>query len=169
MAIKRNLRKFGSRFAFELFIETMHDVIINGLRNYLRSIQPEDIPGMVGQKKYPPLEDLDLSVVGENIEHIEKISLLRLVEFIAEARPDLAQAIQDTGAAGAEYIVNLRQHILSRIKRAEFKPEKGVKLACCDKCGRKWPVKEEDANSITKCPFCGDGNSQTEESAGEDG
>ncbi len=157
MAIKESLGKFGSRFAFEFLVEIMRDAIIQGLKKYLRSITAEDIPAMVREEKFPPLEHLDFSGVGDSIEHIKKISLLRLMEFIAEARPDLAMALQNMGDAGAEYLVKLRLHILQRIEHAEFKPEENVVLAHCDKCGKKWPVKEDEASSITKCPFCGDG------------
>lgn len=168
MAIKESLGKFGSRFAFEFFLETMHDAIIQGFKKYLSSITVEDIPAMVRKGRFPPLEHLDLSALGDNGEHIEKISLLRLMEFIAEARPDLAMAIQEMGDAGAEYMAKLRLHILGLLKHAEFKPEENVVLAHCDKCGKKWPVKKDEASSITKCPFCGTGEDEPKEPPAEE-
>ncbi|MDD4984467.1 MAG: hypothetical protein PHQ43_01560 [Dehalococcoidales bacterium] len=167
MAIKKSLGKFGSRFAFEFFLETMHDSIIQGLKKYLSSINAGDIPTMVRKGQFPPLAHLDFSVIGDNIEHIEKISLVRLVEFIAEARSDLAAAIQDMGPAGAEYMVKLRTHILDKIRQSavakEFKPEKDMVFAHCDECGKKWPVPRQAASSITKCPFCGAGEKEEKE------
>lgn len=154
MAIQRKLGKFGSRFAFEFFLETMHGEIIKGLKRYLDSITAEDIPAMVKEERFPPLEHLDLSAVGDNIEQIEQISVLRLMEFIAEARPDLATAIQKLRKAGAVYMVKLRLHMLKRIKHAEFKLEENIVLAHCDKCNNSWPVPKDKAASITKCPFC---------------
>lgn len=156
MVTKKRLRKFGSRLAFEFFLETFHGPIIQGLKKYLASITAEDIPAMVREGKFPPLEHLDLSAVGENIEHIEKISTLRLLEFIAEARPDLATEIQKMKKAGAEYVVKLRLHILNRIKHVEFKPEDNIVTAHCDKCDNRWPVTKEEAAALTEtdCPFC---------------
>lgn len=161
--MKRRLGKLGSRFAFEFFVEAMHDQIIEGLRKYLDGIQPDDIPGMVRKGHFPPPEKLDFTTLGDNIEHLEKISLVRLMEFLAEARPDLATAIQDRGMPGAKYIAKLRLHLLDQIKHPEkelaksidYKPEEKMKLATCDNCGKSWPIPETEASSLDKCPFCG--------------
>ncbi|GAJ23930.1 unnamed protein product, partial [marine sediment metagenome] len=86
---------------------------------YLAKIQPEDIPEMVRKSRFPPLEKVDFAAVSDNAEHFEKISLVRLMEFLAEARPDLAAAIQDRGMPGAKYIAKLRLHLLNQIKHPE--------------------------------------------------
>ena len=159
--LKRRAKKFGSRFAFEFFVEVMHDQIVEALQKYLSSIQPEDIRSMVRKSRFP-LEKLDFTVLGDNIEHLEKISLVRLMEFVAEARPDLATAIQDMGMPGAKYIAKLRLHVLDQIKHpekelaksTEYAPKGKMKLATCDKCGNSWPVPEAEAASIVECPFC---------------
>ena len=172
MPIKRSLGKFGSRFTFELFIEIMHGPLIQGLKKYLSSISVENIPGMVRKAQFPPVEHLDFSAVRDSIEHIEKISLLRFVEFIAEVRPDLVVAIQDTGQAGAEYMVKLRDHLLDKIRQPdggkEFKTEEGTVLAHCDQCDKRWPVKREEGEAIAECPFCGAGTDQKKEELPED-
>jgi len=161
--MKRRLGKFGSRFAFEFFIETMHDQIVKGLRKYLAGIQPDDIPGMVKKSRFPPLEKLDFTAVSDNVEHFEKVSLVRLMELVAEARPDLATAIQDRGMPGAKYIAALRLHLLDQLKHPEkalaksieYEAKEKMALATCDKCGKSWPVPKDKASSIDKCPFCG--------------
>jgi len=160
--LKRRAKKFGSRFAFEFFVEVMHDQIVKALQKYLSSIQPEDIRSMVRKGRFPPLEKLDFTALGDNIEHLEKISLVRLMEFIAEARPDLATAIQDMGMPGARYIAKLRLHLLDQIKHPEkelaksieYKAKEEMALATCDKCGKSWPVPKDKAASIKECPFC---------------
>jgi len=172
MAVKESLRKFGSRFAFEFFLETMHDSVIKGLKKYLSSTRAEDIPSMVRKSRYPSVKHIDSSVVSDNVEHIEKISLLRLMEFIAEARPDLAMEIQNMGDAGAKYLAKLRIHFLDKLRQSaggeEFKPGEDMVLAHCDKCGKKWPVKREKGAAITKCPFCGTVGDEEKEQPSED-
>jgi len=162
VAIKKRLKKFGSRFAFEFFVEVMHEPIVKALRKYLRGIEPKDIPAMVSEGRFPPLEKLDFTAVRDNAENFEKISLVRLMEFIAEARPDLATAIQDMGMPGAEYLAKLRLHLIELVKHpekalaksTEYEPKEKMKRATCSECGKSWPVPEDKADSIKECPFC---------------
>ena len=174
--MKSRLGKFGSRFAFEFFIETMHGQIVKGLRKYLAGIQPDAIPGMVRKSLFPPLEKVDFSAVSDNAEHFEKVSLVRLMELVAEARPDLATAIQDMGMPGAEYIAKLRLHLIDQIKHpekalaksTEYEPKEKMKKATCDKCGKSWPVPEAEAASIVECPFCHAGKEEGKETETND-
>jgi len=78
VAVKKRLKKFGSRWAFELFVEVMHEQIVKALRKYLRGLEPKDIPAMVSEGRFPPLEGLDLTAVSDNAEQFEKISLVSL-------------------------------------------------------------------------------------------
>lgn len=164
MAVKKRLVEAGSSFAFWFFVEMMHDQIVKGLRKYLVSIQPEDIPRMVRKGEFPPLEDLDFSALTDNVEHLEKISLVTLVEYLAEARPDLVTAIQDLNKRGAEYLAKLRLHLLDLVKHPEkplaestkYESKEGELVrATCDKCGKSWAVPKAEASSIDICPFCG--------------
>jgi len=146
----------------------MHSTIIQGLKKYLSSIKPKDIGAMVKEGRFPPLEHLDLSAVSDEIENLERITVDRLIDFIAEARPDLIKAIEDTGIPGGEYMIKLRLHILSQLKHVEFKHEENMVLAHCDECGKKWPVKKDEASSITECPFCDPGEGESKEPPAED-
>lgn len=161
--MKSRLHKIGSSFAFAFFLEVMHDEIVSGLRKYVTKIRPEDLPRMVKKGEFPPLKDLDFSAVGDNVKHLEKISVVRLMELLAEARPDLALAIQDMGMKGAEYMAKLRLHLLEMVKHPEkplaestdYTPPAEMVQATCDKCHASWPVPKEEASSLDKCPFCG--------------
>ena len=172
MSVKTSLGKFGNRFAFEFFLETMYVSIIQELKKYLSDTKAEDIPAMIRKGEFPSSKHLDFSAVGDNIEHVKKISLLRLMEFFAEARPDVAQAIQDRGNAGAEYMVKLRIHLLDKIRQSAgdkgFRSQEDTVMAHCDKCDRRWPVKKEEFSSIEVCPFCGTGKSEEAEPSSED-
>jgi len=176
MPVKKRLGKLGSRFAFEFFVEMMHGQIVKALRKYLRGIEPKDITAMVSEGRFPPLDKLDLTVVSDNAEHFEKISLVRLMEFMAEARPDLATAIQDMGMPGAEYLAKLRLHLIDQVKHpekelaksTEYEPKEKMKKATCDKCGKSWPVPEAEAASIVECPFCHAGKEEGKETETND-
>lgn len=154
MSLKKGLKKFGSEFAFNFFLETMHGPIIDGLKDYLSDIKPSDIPDLVAKEKFPSIDHLDLGFAADNIEHLEKISLLELVEFLAEARPDLVQAIQNMGEAGAAYMAKLRQHLISKIKNAEFKKEEDMVMVTCTSCKRKIPMPRDKVADLKECPFC---------------
>ena len=162
MAVKKRLKKFGSRLAFEFFVEIKHEEIIKALRKYLKGLDPKDIIAMVNEGRFPSVEHLDFTAVSGNEEHFERISLVRLMEFIAEARPDLATAIQDMGMPGAEYLAKLRLRLIELVKQPEkalakstdYKSKEKMKLATCDKCGKSFPVPEAEASSIEECPFC---------------
>lgn len=164
MALKKSLGRFGSRYAFEFALEVMRPQIVKSLQKYLSSITPEKIGLMIEQGELPPLEHLDFSAVGDNVQHLKRISTIRLMEYLAEARPDLAGIIQDKGIQGAEYMVKLRRHLLDLVERpakplAESTdygtlPEE-MALSTCDKCKNSWPVEKGKAQSIDKCPFCG--------------
>jgi len=159
--MKSRLGKFGSRFAFEFFIETMHGQIVKGLRKYLAGIQPDAIPGMVRKSLFPPLEKLDFTAISDNVEHFEKVSLVRLMELVAEARPDLATAIQDRGMPGAKYIAKLRLHLLDQLKHpekelaksTEYETKEEMARATCDSCNKSWVIPKNEVSKIGECPF----------------
>lgn len=158
------LKKAGGRFAFEFFLEVWHDELINIFRKYLEPMSPEDIPSAIRKKKFPVFSPSDFAKIHDFSEHLEKITVIRLMEFIAEARPDLAKAIQDHGMAGAKYMVLMREHLLDLVKHPEKAmalssghktKEEDIVQATCDACGQSFPVAREDFDKIDKCPFCG--------------
>lgn len=162
MELKQRLAKFGSQFFYKFIVEVMDDPIVKSLRDYLAPIKSEDIPEIIRQNRFPPLEGIDLSIATDNAELIKNISTVRIIEFIAEARPDLATAIQEMGMPGAEYIVKLRAYLLDLAmhpenalgKSTDYKPELEMAKATCSKCGKSWTVPKNEVSSIKECPFC---------------
>jgi len=146
-------------FAFEMMIEQFWPQIIGGMRRFLAGTTQEQIPGMIKRKEYPYIEPAYFAEASEFIEHLEKVSVVRLTEAINAARPDLVEVLERQGLAGAEYLVALRQHLLEclrdprRVPAARQKKEEYA-TARCDKCGRSWPVKKSEASHVTECPFC---------------
>jgi len=161
--VKKRLGKFASKLLFEWTIEMMHDTIIAGLKKFLSSIQTEDVSKMVRECRFPPVEHLDFSMLSDNVEYLERITELRLMEIVAEARPDIAKVIMEMGMPGAEYIAKLRLHLIGQVKHPEkalsestdYESQTNMVKATCDKCHKSWPVPKDKASSIDKCPFCG--------------
>ena len=159
--VRRTLGAFGSRFAFELYVEVMRDQIVEGQRRYLAPLSPEDVRRMVEKGEFPSLDPNALPLDSDN-EHLKRISAVRLMEYLAEARPDLAQTIQGMAEKGAEYMAKLRLHLLDLVthpekplaESTEYETQKGMVKATCDKCGKSWPVPKEEASTIKECPFC---------------
>ena len=146
----------ASDFGFELLIETFQPQITSNIKSFLESYTPEQWKTMVVEKKFPSADGIDWGWAKPHIKHMDKITPERLIEFIAEARPDLALVTQDLGEVGAEYLPLLREYLFSHMlndspvqemKKAE------VKQATCSECGKAFPIK--DGQVIDKCPFCG--------------
>jgi len=161
--VSQRVKRFASRYAFEFFLEVMHDSIIEGFKKYLSPINPEDVRRMVREGTFPPTENVDFSAVTDHADFLEGIGELRLMEdFLAKARPDLAKAIIDMDAAGAEWVVKLRQHLLEKVRHPEaelakstdYVPKKDTVLLTCDKCKKQWPVAKDQAAAVKECPFC---------------
>lgn len=156
------LKKFGSRVAFEFFIEGWRPQAVIELKKWLSRYSPEDIRNMVNNGEYPDVSKLNFSEASGYIEYIEKISLVRLVEeYLLPARPDLIEAVVEMDAKGAEWLANLRIHLLDKIrnstKPSERTPKDKLVLATCDNCKNSWTVAKEELPNLDKCPFCGHG------------
>lgn len=156
-----SLKKIGSRFAFEFFLEVWKPKLIEALRNWLTPVSVEDARKMVAKGKFPDTSTLDFPTVTAYVEYIEQISLERLVEeYLAPARPDLVQALQEMGMPAAKWLAKLRLRLLDKIRQGEqpareIIPKEDTVLARCDACNKSWPVARSQFDNIDKCPFCG--------------
>lgn len=165
--LKKKAKKFGSRLAFEFFLEVMHPQILEAFKKYLADFSPASIREMVIKKTFPPMDKFDFTQVQGWDEHLSKIGPVRMMKFLAEARPDLAQVIQDSSMDGANWVALLRQELLSRVKQPEKdmassrdyakeqKKEEETVLVTCDKCDKKFSVPKDKVQTIDKCPLCG--------------
>jgi len=154
--IGEQLKKVGSRFAFEFFLEVWQPKLVEVLRKWLSSVAIEDLQKMVKRGKFPDTAGLNFGGVQEYYQYLEKISTERLFEeYLSPARPDLAQAIQELGMSGAQWLVKLRQHLLDQVKGFVRPVKKNLVQATCDKCHKSWPVPRDEFDKIEACPFCG--------------
>jgi len=161
--LRQKLGEFGSRLAFETYVALMHDQIVGALRGYLAPLKPDGLRRMVQKGEFPPLGMVSSLGEGHNIEYLKGITTLRVVEYLAEARPDLAQVIADLDIQGARYMKDLRQLLLELVSHpekslaesTEYETKQDMAKATCDQCGKSWPVPKDEAAAIDKCPFCG--------------
>jgi len=163
------LKTIGGRFGFEMFLEVFHDDIVEAAHLYLKKITPGKIPKMVEKGKYPQIDPIVFQRLHPYERFIEKLSVVRLTEVVAEAHPSLYKAIEALGVDGATYMVKFRAHLIDLVKNPEKALAKSrtyrkskVKMvkATCDVCNRSWPVPEDEFQSIDKCPFCGVGKNE---------
>jgi len=163
--VVQQVKKVGSRFAFEFFLEVWKEKLVEMLVKWLSSVTVEDLKKMVKKGKFPDTAGLNFSGVREYYEYLEKMSTERLFEeYIAPARPDLAQAIQGMGMPGAQWLVKLRQHLLDQVRKVAKPVKQDIVQAKCDACGKSWPVPRDEFDKIKSCPFCG--HKQGEEISG---
>jgi len=151
----QQVKKVGSRFAFEYFLEIWKPKLVEMIRKWLSAYDVEEVRKMVKRGKFPDSAGMNLGTVREYYEYMEKISTERFFEeFFAPARPDLAVAIQELGMLGAQWLVKLRQHLLDEVKAMAVVKEDIVQ-ATCDSCQKSWPVPRSEFDNIAECPFCG--------------
>ena len=154
--IGQALKKVGSRFAFEFFLEVWQPKLVEMLRKWLSHVTIEELQKMVKRGKFPDTASLNFGGVQEYVEYLEKVSTERLFEdYILPARPDLAQTIQELGMPGAQWLVKLRQHLLDHVKGFVKPVKKDLVQATCDNCHKNWPVPRGEFDKIESCPFCG--------------
>lgn len=155
------LKKSGGRFAFEFFLEVWKDGLVEILKKWLSGITVNDIGKMVKKGKFPSTRELNLSALRPYIEHLERISVERMLEdFLVLARPDLVKAIVEMDMPGAQWLVNLRLYLLDQVRCAGVEEKQDIVQASCDNCGKSWPVLRSEANSIKECPFCHTGKDE---------
>lgn len=159
--IKEEFKKIGSRFMFEFFLEVFHDRLIEAFREFLAGYTPERIKEMVVKGEFPYIPPDNLVSVKGYEQYLERIKPERFADALQEARPDLAQALEEMDMEGGLYIIKLCDHYLNLIahpEKAEPKLLEGLPKemmeAVCEECGKSWPVIREEFSNIKECPFC---------------
>jgi len=165
--MKEALKKIGSKWLFEFFLEQFHDQIVEGLKKVLAPYTEADIRRMVRKKIFPDVPPELFQAASQYAEYLETITVERLVEeFLGPARPDLIAAIESMDMSGAQWLVALRNHLINCIKEPgkapiQHRERKDMVMATCDICGKSWPVPREEFGSIEECPFCHAGKDET--------
>ncbi len=153
----------SSEFLFWMIYESSKPKIVATLRKWLQPFTPQAVREMVLAGTFPNVEpEILLGAQGFD-GYLAKIKADELIDFLAEARPDLMQAIAECGnEKGGAWIMALREHLLHVIaepeaqlgESRELPPQQPMKQAKCTNCGKTWPVLESEFSKIEACPFC---------------
>lgn len=170
--LKAAATSFGKDYLTELALEFYRDDIVTKIANFFRPYSANDILTHI-QEANPinPPETL-FGWLKDYRAQLQKYSISdmaeRLLSWIGEARPDIASILIASGDEGAMWLVSeaklIRDTALSiqapakdESELAKVKTErKQYTRATCEKCGKLWLVTKEEAEQITRCPFCGE-------------
>jgi len=161
------LKRAGSQFAFEVAMELSHPLIIDGFRKWLEQYSLDQYRDMIRKGTYPAIKPEHFEAAKDYADYIQGITVDRLIDFLAEARPDIVEVIVSMGDQGGNWLINLREHFLDCLVHPEKAgtgspapmPQKKMKTVTCDKCGKSFPMEEEAVAKLEKCPLCGAPNS----------
>lgn len=121
--IKGDVFKFGRGLGLHMFIVFFEDTIVQGFKQYLGQFDVEAIRAHVAAEMPLPMHPNAFSELKGLENELGKIEPGLIFEFLAKARPDLAEALEQMGDVGAEYIVALKQHIIENVRNAPSSPE----------------------------------------------
>ncbi len=148
------LKSGATQFIFEWALEMNRDEIVAGFKKWMDLTPEAEWHRMIDGGVFPKLPGEYFQQASQYIEYIEKFSLQDLIEFLAEARPDLVMYINNC-PTGGEYIVALREHMLNCIRESGQAPAMEIVTVTCDKCNKSFPAKKSEVEQIKKCPLCG--------------
>jgi len=168
--IKARAATVGKRVLSELALQFMDNDFIEGTRKFLGQYESADMKTLIAENKFI---DLGYHLPGAKTykAFIEAVPLQRscevMLELMWKARPDLAAVVENAGAVGAAWLVGNVRYMRERIISDESPKEKSPKekapeekieftRATCSKCQKVWLVLKEEADKITRCPFCGE-------------
>lgn len=175
---KESAASLGRDFATELALEFYRGDILVKIGKFFKPYSPEDVATRI-QENNPilPPEDLITWLRGyvSQLAHysVEDMSIM-LFDWIGEVRPDLGNVLITSGDAGALWLAGEAKLIRDATlgMPAETKePERKIEFtrASCEKCHKVWLVSKEEAEHITRCPFCGEAQAVArEETKGEE-
>jgi len=174
---KESAASLGRDYATELALEFYREDILAKIGKFFKPYSPEDVATRI-QETNPilPPDYLITWLRGfvSQLAHysVEDMSVM-LFDWIGEVRPDLGNVLIISGDAGALWLAGeaklIRDATLGAMPETK-EPEKKIEFtrASCEKCHKVWLVTKEEAEQITRCPFCGQEQGVTrEETKGE--
>lgn len=171
---KRNAALAGKDYLTELVLEYERDVILTKIARFFKEYTAEDIAKHIAEANLIPPPEALIDWLKGYKSQVARYSLKdmaeRLLEWLAEVRPDIVRVLMSSDEAGAMWLTAEAQVIRNGVLegKSEVKePEKKIEFtrASCEKCGEIWLVSKEKADKITRCPFCGEEQGVEKESS----
>ena len=146
--------------AFYIMLRMNRGKMIKGFRDYLCERPLDEMKEMIKKGEIPPFQADWIATAAEFKDGIKSIKFQMVWEFVAEASPELAEYINSLGHDGGMYLAKMWSTFLDYLDHPEKIPLTAknttsmIKLTC-DQCHKSWPVPEDQADKVDKCPFCG--------------
>ena len=169
---KESAASLGRDFATELALEFYREDILVKIGKFFKPYSPEDVAKHIQESD--PILPPDYLITwlrgfSAQLAHysVEDMSVM-LFDWIGEVRPDLGNVLVISGDAGALWLAGeaklIRDATLGVVPETK-EPEKKIEFtrASCEKCHKIWLVSKEEAEHITRCPFCGEEQGVTRE------
>lgn len=159
---KDDLKAAAKEFFIDIYLEFYSDEVIDILRKFLARVTPEHLKQFVADGTALPIPDAAIKRLKGYEDYIEIIKWEEVFQWLAKARPDLAETLLSLEDEGTEYVVKLQKFLLDSIKNPEQAPTKqtGMVALTCESCGEKWELPKDEAEKVTVCPFCGVGREE---------
>ncbi len=159
------LKAGAKEFFIDTYVEFFQGEIVGKLQRFLAPLTPDDLRQFATEGKAPPVPGEAVDSLRGYEDYLEKLKPEEVFEWLAKARPDLADVLISLGDTGAEYVVRLQAFIIDSIRSPEGAPstepaKTQFVQAHCDSCGQDWPVPRELASEVNVCPFCGVGKEE---------
>ena len=158
----------GKGFLIECFLEYYGDEFVAQVKKILddSGITAADIPEFVMNNRALPIPPQAFVSMKGLEDYFETIEPARIFEWLAKARPDLANELVKLNELGAEYAVRFKYFMIDSIKASEAPPPEEAKEETepetpppppmeevCESCGASFTVTEEESE-VTECPNC---------------
>lgn len=167
----------GKGFLIECFLEYYGDEMVAQIRKLLddSGITAADMPDFIMNNRALPIPPQAFVKMKGLEDYFETLEPARIFEWLAKARPDLANELVKLDELGAEYIVRFKYFMIDSIRASEAAPPEEAKEATpleeakeetetetaptspmeklCESCGASFTVTEEESE-ITECPNC---------------
>ena len=159
---KDDLKAAAKEFFIDTYLEFYGDQVVDILKQLLAPLSPKQLKEFVTDGTAPPIPDAAIKRLKGYEDYIELIKPEEVFQWLAKARPDLAETLVSLGDVGAEYVVKLQKFLLDSIRSPEQVPTKQtgkIKLTC-EQCEKEWELPKDEAEKVTECPFCGVGREE---------
>lgn len=148
--------------AFYIMLRMNRGKIIKAFQDYLCQHPLEEMKALIKKGEIPPFKPEWIAGAVEFKDGIKQIKFEKVCEFISEASPELFDYINSLGYEGGMYLAKLWVYFIDLLDHPEkiqmIAQENAVPMLklTCDKCRKSWPVPEDQADKVEKCPFCGE-------------